>query len=403
MKKNILWISLCAPYDTVGHGGGKTHNYYLKKVFSSGFFNIDLITFCDLDEYDIAEKDLNSYGIKHVLIPWVHSISLSTIKRKLHLLNMLHNPFNQYGGATNEYYWEKIKETICKGNYEPDIVILQWTEIALFADRIKRLFPGIKIIAIEEDVKFLASYRLITVADNLIKRQIAIRKYRALRRKELFELGYADLVITYSKKDEILLNEGGIEKTMVVSPYFENYSFIKRSESECKDILFYGAMSRRDNYESAIWFIENVFNKIKQRDVRFLVVGNKPVEKLKKYGNERILITGFVESVIPYFQECLFLVAPLVSGAGIKIKVLEALSAGIPVLTNEIGIEGINAVDGKHYIHCETSDEYINAINEILEGKIDMEKYSQNSKELILENYNLESDVNKLVNALLIV
>ena len=66
MKKEILWISLCAPYDEVPHGGGKTHNFYLKEVKKSNLFQINLITFCDLDEYEKAEQDLSGYGIEHI-------------------------------------------------------------------------------------------------------------------------------------------------------------------------------------------------------------------------------------------------------------------------------------------------------------------------------------------------
>lgn len=399
MKKSILWISLCAPYDSVAHGGGKTHNYYLKKVFNSGKFNIDLITFCDLEEYDKAEKDLSYYGINHEIIPWVHDISISTIKRKIQLLDMLHNPFNKFGGATNEYYWDKIKETIKRNKYVPDIIILQWTEIVLFADRIKKLFPDAKIVAIEEDVKFLANERQIKISDNKIIKSFNLLKYKTLYNKEINELKLVDYIITYSKKDENLLTEGGISNIMVVSPFFENYTICIRTEKP-DDIIFYGAMSRKDNYESAIWFINNVLFKVSDKEIKFIVVGSKPVEKLKKYSSERVIITGFVDSVAPFFENGLVLVAPLISGAGIKIKILEALSAGIPVVTNNIGIEGINAKAGRDYIHCENADEYIKIINDIKSKKIDLTSYSQNSRNFIRTNYNLENDADRIIKAL---
>ena len=399
MKKKILWISLCAPYDNVGHGGGKTHNYYLKKVFLSNEFDIDLISFCDLDEYEKANKDLCSYGINHLLIPWIHNINASTIKRKIQLLNMQYNPFNKYGGATNEYYWDKIKELIYSKGYDSDLIILQWTEMVLFTSRIRKIFPKKKIIAIEEDVKFLGYKRQIKLANNRFGKIIATKKYNNLHKKEITELKKADLVITYSKKDEILLNESGVKHTMVISPFFEDYSKCVRNNVS-KDLLFYGAMSRKDNYESAIWFIENVFNKIEDKDIRFIIVGNRPVEKLQKYTSDRIIITGFVDSIVPYFENCLLFVSPLISGAGVKIKVLEALSSGIPVLTNSIGIEGINAEQGKDYIHCEEPCEYIEVIKKIMENKICVDCYSFNSKETIKAHYDLENDAKRFIQAL---
>ena len=70
-----------------------------------------------------------------------------------------------------------------------------------------------------------------------------------------------------------------------------------------------------------------------------------------------ITVTGFVKEISKYFEQSLCLVAPLVLGAGIKIKVLEAMSAGLPVLTNQIGIEGIPAQNGIHYYYCERPQE----------------------------------------------
>lgn len=397
MKNEILWISLCAPYDRVAHGGGKTHNYYLKKIQASEKFNIKLISFCELDEYEEIKEDLDKYGIDNVIIPWNHNFNIANLKRKLQLINSFYNPFNKFGGATNNYYLDCINKVVKSGEYNPQIIILQWTEIVLFCTKIKKLFPHTKIIAIEEDVKFLAYKRKINLATSKIKKIIERKKYESLRKEELYSLSLADKVITYNNKDKILLNDGGIRNVIVISPYFEDYNFCKRSGLINKDIIFYGAMSRQDNYESAIWFINNVFNKITDKSVRFVVVGNKPVKKLKDYASDRIIITGFVESVAPFFQSSLCLVAPLISGAGIKIKILEALSAGIPVITNDIGIEGINAVNQRDYIHCSSGEDYLQIISKIINKQIDVAQYSKNSQKMICDNYNLEEDADRVI------
>ena len=75
-------------------------------------------------------------------------------------------------------------------------------------------------------------------------------------------------------------------------------------------------------------------------------------------------------------------------GAGIKVKVLEGLSAGIPILTNNIGIEGIPAIDKKHYFHCETPEEYRDAINLLISGEVDLKKMEKEEKELISSTFD---------------
>ena len=83
--------------------------------------------------------------------------------------------------------------------------------------------------------------------------------------------------------------------------------------------------------------------------------------------------------------------APLLLGAGIKVKIIEALSSGVPVLTNDIGIEGIDAEDGKEYFHCEKPEEYEMVIRKIISGEIDTSVITSNAKRMIEEKYNLEN------------
>ena len=153
-------------------------------------------------------------------------------------------------------------------------------------------------------------------------------------------------------------------------------------------------MSRPENYLSAIWFIENVMPLLADLDIRFVVLGSNPPEELARFESERVHITGFVQSVEPFFEQSMCLVAPLVLGAGIKVKVIEALSSGIPVLTNKIGIEGIPAENRKHYLHCETPEEYSDYIHGLIMGRVSEEKLCLNSKRFIEERYSIENSIN---------
>lgn len=399
MKSSILWISLCAPYDKVGHGGGKTHNFYLKQVKQSNQFDIELISFCDLEDYEIIKSDLASYSIKNTIIPWTHDITIKNLIRKAQLIDSKYNIFNEFGGATNNYYWDCIKKELKKLAYTPDIIILQWTEIVLFIDKIKQLFPVSKIVAIEEDVKFLSFSRKVNNCNSFFKSGILKKKYKKARESELRAIAKAELVITYSEKDKKLIYQKQ-SNILVLSPYFERYQCIRNVDKELS-LLFYGAMSRQDNYDSVIWFIENVFYKLPIANKKFYIVGNRPASILEKYASNEIIITGYVDTPISYFEKCTCLVAPLVSGAGIKIKILEALAAGIPVLTNDIGIEGIDAQPGIDYIYCAKSQDYLCKLLDIINGKLDVEKITVNSRKLINNNYNLQKDSHTLINTLM--
>ncbi|MDR3543884.1 MAG: glycosyltransferase [Desulfosporosinus sp.] len=404
MKNNVLWVSLRAPYDTVAHASGKIHNFYLKKLQNSKKFNIKLITFFNDDE---AEKlDFEKYGIDTI------AINATRVENDISFLIKVINVAYHVCGRNkyldlitrklNMMAIEKIKQLKVENNYYPDVIILQWTQIITLLPTMKKIFPKTKIVVIEEDVTFLAVTRRIELSSSNVKKIYHKLEEISVKRIERKCLSNANLVILNNNKDLDLIIENGIQCTSWVwSPYFQNMLNAKRNRCN-KDIVYYGAMSRPENWKSTIWFIENVLGHIKDEDVRLLIIGNKPNEELLKYDDgKKILVVGFVENIEPYFSTSLCLVAPLVLGAGIKIKVLEALSSGIPVLTNEIGIEGIPAQDKKEFLFCSQPEEYVRAIKFLIDNQKEADKIEICAKKFINENYNCEADAIELADRIL--
>lgn len=387
----IIWISQFVPFDKVAHAGGQIHNYYIKKLFSNHCYDLNLISFGDNNEIEAAKKDLSDFGIIYDIYAWdAENFFLDLYRRILRREGMI-NPKSKYAGATSNYYYFRIKNSkLMKEN--PDIIILQWTQMVLFLPVLKKAYPKCKFIAIEEDVMYLSYYRKIDAANSWVDKKMKSIQFKQLKKAELSALNLADLVILNNPKDERLINDEGIVKTWHWTPYFNNMIMNERDEYCSKDIIFYGAMSRRENHESVMWFINNIFNKIDDSEVRFVIVGNKPQKELIDLQSDRIIVTGFVDSVAPYFQNALCCVAPLVMGAGVKIKVIEALSAGVPVLTNDIGIEGIPAENGKEYLYCKSPDDYLKSIKELIENPDISKRISINAKRFIEKNYNFDRD-----------
>lgn len=394
MNKSILWISPYAPYDKVGHAGGKIHNFYVKQMHAMGTFDITLLTLCCKRELKFL--DLDKYQIKnHVEVVDGKDYPICCVKNGFSLLN----PFQKYCHILWPSQREKIMKMVKgfrKKNREPDIVILQWTMVVLLLPQIRRYFPNSKYVAIEEDVTYLSferKYRK-AKADRLYRKYL----YHKMKDMELRTLDKADLVVVNNVKDAALLRQDGFNmgKVFVTAPYYDDYRDIQRNIFPSKDIIFYGAMNRSENEESVLWFIENVMPLLTDTEVRFVVVGSGPSERLKKRESEKVKIVGFVQNVAEYFSDGLCLAAPLQMGAGIKIKILEAFSAGIPVLTNDIGIEGIPARDGKEYLHCETPQEYAAAVRRLLADDQFGKELSQNEKLFMQTQFDYHRKVKEM-------
>lgn len=394
--KKILFISPFLPYDKVPHAGGKCHNFYIKRLKQNNNYDIKLITFSKKSE--MKHNDLDKYDIDNKIF-----IEADFSKKKNFINNLIAmNPLDKNAGMCRKYLRENtINELkkLKKQKYTPDVIILEWTQTILLVSEIKDIFTNCKIIGIEHDVTYQSFFRKSNYGKSLLKKKLFKQRYKNMFKTEIDKINECDLILTLNIKDyDILQRENVKSRLDYISPYYMNLDGVKPSFHN-KNLIFFGAMNRKENYESCIWFIENVFNELIKidREFKFFIIGNKPNQSLNKYKSDNIIITGFVDDVSEYFNNALCMVAPLVLGAGIKIKVLEAMSAGLIVLTNEIGIEGIPVQRGKHYIHCENKDEYLQEILNIDKGMYDLVKMSIETKKYLKTNFNIENSSEKYI------
>lgn len=380
----VLTISSVVPNSKIGHAGGKTYYYYINQLSKEDNCKVSALCFCNkkqmmdlvLDESRISYKILLSSGT-----------IVTNINR---IIFDIFGKLSSYGRLYSNYKKHKILQYLKKQNKMnllPDAIQLEYTEMVLLAKYIKRQYPSICIIGSEHDITFQAEKRKIDISKNKL---LQIMRYKVMHKEEMKALHFCDYILTQSDKDkQIILGEGiSPDKVLVISPYYHNMSSIIRKKVN-NDILFWGAMYRPENYMAALWFIDNVMPLLEDLNIRFIVAGNRPPQKLKSRENEKIIITGYIEDEIGLFENSLCFVAPLLTGAGIKVKIIEALSSGIPTLTNSIGIEGIPASNGIHYFHCENAKEYAEIISDLYKKNINIDVISNNQLELVKENFDL--------------
>ncbi len=398
-KVEFLWFSAMAPYNGVNHAGGKTHNFYTKSFSGDERYHVTLLTYCLPEEAPKVETEFRELGIDTELVVHPSDMLGKFFWKALNAETVL-NPFNRYCGLTRNQtairMLHRLREMKKRG-YKPDVILLHWTQINLLAQDVRAIYPNAKLIEMEVDVTYLAYDRRRNAATSVATKAFWNFRFHKMKQKELKCLSFADGIIVNNTKDRnLLLSEDVKAPIFIWAPFYQSLKAVSRSNEISQDILFYGAMSRDENWKSAIWFIENVMPLIQDLDIRFLIVGSHPDTHLLKYESEKVQILGYVEDIKPLFEHSLCLAAPLVLGAGIKVKVIEGLSAGLPVLTNHVGIEGIPAKDGIDYFHCEQPEEYADIIRKLYFRQINMEAISQNARNLVSEKLDFQEDALRL-------
>ena len=229
---------------------------------------------------------------------------------------------------------------------------------------IRRFSPHTKTIVDSVDVHFLREMREAEILND----PYLAEKAMTTRAKEIEVYSKADGVIAITENDKkVLLNEsnGSIkEEKVFVVPNIHAVRPTKSPFEKREGLLFIGNFNHSPNVDAMRFFCQEVFPKVVKelKDIKLYIVGSNPPPPIRELENENVAVTGYVPDLEPYMEKAKVFVAPLRYGAGMKGKIGEALSHGLPVVTTSVGAEGMDLEDGVHVIIADDADAFASAV-----------------------------------------
>jgi len=340
-----------------------------QKIAYNNLFNISkeykviLISFANSDEIRDIDNSLYSLCEEVVIIP------INNFYRFLNAMINLFVPWFISFRSSRKVY-KKIEEINKK--YKKVIFWLEYEQMIQYVKNNKSIH-NYWIVVCHDIISQMFERKKKNAKG--IKKVIFDIEYKRLKKWEKQYLPLVDEVIVLSQKDALLLSDYNVKSVTVGFPQIpDSKDATDLQLSPNPSIIFFGAMNRIENEDAVLWFLEKIYPLIRNElgDIDFTVVGAHPSSKLiaicNKYSN--VKVTGFVEDPGVYFQEAWLAVAPLRLGAGIKVKVLESLAQGVPVVATKVGAEGIDASEDDGLYVRDSEEEFARACINLLSNPI---------------------------------
>lgn len=271
-----------------------------------------------------------------------------------------------------------------------DLIQIEFTDTARF---FRRPLPLPSVLVAIDVLEKPARRRL--ESSRGIARWLRKADYRRTVRLEEHIVRLFDRVLTLSKHDADLLARLYPRTSVSVLTYGLTRQTIYKNEPRGKDLLFVGAMERMVNVQSVMFTVEKVLPRLWREfpEMTFTIVGGNPTPAVQELPrrDSRIRVMGFVPEVETYLASAYAFVAPLFVGGGIIIKIVEALAAGVPVVTTSVGNEGIEAAPGEELLQEETPDGLTEACLKLLRDPGFRDRIGEQGRQFALRKYSWEA------------
>jgi O-antigen biosynthesis protein len=281
-----------------------------------------------------------------------------------------------------------------------DVLQLEYTVLGQYAGRYRQI-PS---LLFEHDVYFQSiARRLPFMSGGLEKMQARWEYLRALR-YELRLLPKVDRVQVCTRDNAEYLTSflpelrGRIDDDNRAGIDTAAYDF-KPAGREPFTLLFLGSFRHLPNTEALNWFVGNVFPLVRAKEprARLIVIGSDPPPRHSLPEGDAIELVGFVEDVQEPLRRYAVFVCPILSGSGVRVKLLEAFAAGIPVVSTRLGAEGLASNDGEICALADDAELFAQHVLELLENPGRAEELARRAREEVVAQRDMRVMTGRLL------
>lgn len=212
-----------------------------------------------------------------------------------------------------------------------------------------------------------------------------------------------DRCTTVSEEDKLLLLTANPSLQIDVIPNgvdVEKYQLLPEPYSQ-SNLLFIGNMGYPPCVDAAMYFCREILPYIHRinPNIHVWIVGRDPRAEVSALENEHIHVTGRVDDVRPYYERCAISIVPLRAGGGTRLKILEAMALGRPVVSTTVGCEGLHVKHGSHLLIADTPETFAEQTIRLLADHPLYQAITRNARRLVEDEYGWDGIAQRLIRA----
>ncbi len=393
---NILFLTNLLPYPL--DIGSRINSYTKLKALNQGGHQIDLLCFTEETE---ASKESEREVLRFCRSVHQIYVPVTTADHKLYMMSRaLISIFTRYPFGAYKYYvrdMEHCLEELAKTeNY--DCIYFNCCAVYIYGKLTAKLWPRAKNILDEHNCETVIMRRRAENSNNPFMRAFLGIESKKLGHFEAMALEGMDHTIVLSQPDLKAMKDllhHDFPYTIIPTgvpdfPVKKNHN----AEGDMIRVLFIGTMTWAPNDMGMVWFLKEVVPLIEAQNKPYhlYIVGKNPSDNVRKYSqiNPNITLTGYVESVQEFYDKCQYMIVPLFVGSGLRVKIIEAFSHGMPVLSTSVGAEGIRYADGEDILIADDAEHFAEQMERMRDPTL-RRRLSENCRKIYDRDHSVEA------------
>ncbi len=391
-KLKILVLLNRVPYPL--NDGGAIGAYNFVKGYAGAGCEVTILTMNTARHYVESEK------VKEVLGAFGKGRAVY-VDNRIKPLGALRNLFT--GGSyiierfVSSEYTDVLTQLLTKNRY--DVVHMDGIPPAAYINTIRQHSTA-KVSMRAHNVEYMIWKRIAEKESNPFKKLYLRIQSKRLEKFEKQAWAKCDVVMAISKEDEdTILHDVPNAKTVVVPAGMDILPKLSNANFNPLDLCFIGAMDWMPNIQGMEWFVGEVLPVLAAKfpTITVTVAGKKTPDSFMALESENLLPVGEVPDAKDFMLQHGLMIVPIVSGSGIRIKILEGMALGKAILATTIAAEGLGLTNGENILIADTPEQFATQLQRCMSDAALVKKIGVSAHRFAYDNYRNTSIFNKLI------